>query len=334
MAWGAALAMVWLATACASVDVPDSLSGPTTTEPEASGNDPAVECSNPTASLAPEGTAGPDVAAGTYMAEIQRRGHLRVGVDVATYRLGSVNPATNEFEGFDIEIAREVADALLPDVPEDERVVFVGIPSASRVDALTGSGPVQVDMVASAFTINCERREQIAFSSEYFHAGQRVLVRTDSEVAAPELQSSSAAEVIGRLGEMEATVCVSEGSTAIGNIEDLGPSQAPTIAPAPQRADCLVRLQQGDADAMVTDDAILVGMAAQDATLTIVPTNGSALSDEPYGLGLPPGRDEWVRYVNAVLEDVRASGRWDQHYQEWLGDELGPMTPPEPVYGG
>jgi polar amino acid transport system substrate-binding protein len=81
---------------------------------------------------------------------------------------------------------------------------------------------------------------------------------------------------------------------------------------------------------MVTDDAILAGMAAQDPSLQIV---GDPISAEPYALGLPPDQPDWVRYVNAVLEDVRDSGRWDQLYREHLADVLGTSPgPPAPVY--
>ncbi|MGH9211560.1 MAG: glutamate ABC transporter substrate-binding protein [Acidimicrobiales bacterium] len=319
---------------CASVDVPESLPGPTTPSTEAAPPAGEVDCGNPVASLTPDGPASAAVPDGSYMAEIQARGRLRVGVDVATLQLGSVDPLTGEFEGFDVDIAREVADALLPDVAATNRVEFVGIPSSDRSLALTGEGAVQVDMVASAFTINCERREQIEFSSEYYHAGQRVLVRSDSPAA--QLSDAPAEDVIRQLGEAGATVCASAGSTAIDNIEGLGLAEAPDIEPAPGRADCLVRLQQGDTDAMVTDDAILAGMAAQDPNLVVVPEmQAEPLSDEPYGLGLPPGRPEWVRYVNAVLDDVRSSGRWNQIYDEWLAPVLGPGTgPPSPVHEG
>ena len=89
-------------------------------------------------------------------------------------------------------------------------------------------------------------------------------------------------------------------------------------------------LQQGRVDAISTDDTILAGMAAQDPNVHIV---GAAFSAEPYGLGLPLGEDEWVRYVNAVLEDVRESGRWSEIYNRWLADVLGADPgPPIAVY--
>ena len=37
--------------------------------------------------------------------------------------------------------------------------------------------------------------------------------------------------------------------------------------------------------------------------------------------------------MNAVLDDVRSSGRWDQLYATWLADLLGPTNgPPTPTY--
>jgi len=307
--------------ACAGVDVPESLPEPTTPTTAAPAPTQAQSCDPLTASLRPGGPATSSPPGGSYMAEIQARGRLRVGVDVGTLQLSAVDPLTGQFEGFDVDIARAVADALRVDVE------FVGIPSSDRVAALT-DGPVQVDLVASAFTITCARREDIDFSTEYLHAGQRVLVRSDNPVA----RAANPAEALQQLGTDDATVCASAGSTAIDNIHNLGLSPEPEIAPAPQRADCLVRLQQGQTDALVTDDAILAGMAAQDPTLAIV-RSGEPLSNEPYGLGLPPEHPEWVRYVNAVLEDLRASGRWQSLYDEWLAPRLGASGgPPQPVY--
>jgi polar amino acid transport system substrate-binding protein len=308
------IALLAAASACASVDVPDSLPGPTssTTAPV---QPPEAEpdCGDRTASLRPTGPAGTNVPANSTMASIRQRGRLRVGVDVGTLRLSSVDPLTGDFVGFDVDIAREVARALFGGGNLDDRVQFIGIPSSDRISVLQDG---TVDLVADSFTVTCGRREDISFSSEYFRAGQRVLVRRDDP-------AESIADLAGR------PVCVSAGSTAIATIQRL-PEPRPEIVPAPQRADCLVRLQEGDTDALVTDDAILAGMAAQDPSLHIV---GDPLSAEPYALGLPQDQPDWVRYVNAVLEDVRDSGRWDQLYQEHLADVLGASPgPPAPVY--
>ena len=66
-----------------------------------------------------------DYPAGGATDAIKRRGYLRVGLDTTTALFSIVDPATGEFEGFDVEIAREVAESLGVDmrpiaIPYDE----------------------------------------------------------------------------------------------------------------------------------------------------------------------------------------------------------------------
>jgi polar amino acid transport system substrate-binding protein len=306
----AAVALVVGLGACVRADVPESLPGPTTTttttppEPQ-----PEPDCGNPVASLRPTGPATTAVAPDSYMAEIQARGYLRVGVDVATLRLSSVDPLTGKFAGFDVDIAREVAAALFGD---RDAIAFVGIPSSDRVPVLVES---QVDLVADTFTPTCSRREDVEFSTDYFTSAQRVLLRKNDP-------ARSVADLAGR------RICASAGSTTLANIAAL-PDPGPEPVPAAERADCLVMLQQGEVDGMSTNDTILAGFAAQDPNLRILDVS---ISTEPTALGLPLGHPEWVRYVNAVLDDVRASGRWDALYNRWLADLLPGQRPPAPTY--
>ena len=88
--------------------------------------------------------------------------------------------------------------------------------------------------------------------------------------------------------------------------------------------------QQGKVDAITGDDTILAGFAAQDPYAKVV---GEAISDEPYGIGVPAQNVDMVRFVNGVLEQMKSDGRWAAIYGEWLGG-LGPApTPPAAVYG-
>jgi polar amino acid transport system substrate-binding protein len=306
-----ALAGLVAVAGCGGVDVPESLPGATTATTTAPEPQPEGQgCGNPAASLRPTGPAGTSVPAGSYMAEVRERGRLRVGVDVATLRMSAFNPSTAQIEGFDVDIAREVARALLGD---PDAVELVGVPSGGRVDLLVDG---RVDMVASTFSPTCERLEQIEFSAEYIRSEQRALVHRDDP-------AESLADLSGR------RVCATSGSTAMDNIL-AQPDPGPVPVPVVERAECLVLLQQGEVDAAVTNDTILVGMTVQDPTLHMV---GPAISDEPTALGLPQD-DDWVRYVNAVLEDVRTSGRWATIYDRWLVDVLGPAEPPTPAYDG
>jgi polar amino acid transport system substrate-binding protein len=61
---------------------------------------------------------------------------------------------------------------------------------------------------------------------------------------------------------------------------------------------------------------------------------GPRFTSEPYGLGISKAHPDFVAFVNKVLEDVKADGRWKASYNRWLADSLGPApAPPTPVYG-
>ena len=94
-------------------------------------------------------------------------------------------------------------------------------------------------------------------------------------------------------------------------------------------SDCLVMLQQGQVDAVSTDDTILAGMAAQDPTLKVV---GEQFTQENYGIGIPKDNEDMVRYVNAVLDEIRSTGVWQDSYHKWVEPSLGSASPPSPQY--
>lgn len=262
------------------------------------------EC-NPTQSLRP--TAGTRIPPGSTMEKIKKRGRLVVGVDQNTNLFGFRNPATGKLQGFDIDMAREIAVALFGD---PDKVQLVTMPVQHRIDALQND---EVDLVIFTMTITCDRREEIEFSSVYFQAGQRVLVRKDSGIKG-----------LADLGDKP--VCAPHGSTSSVNVHAAKPQ--PVLVETNNMADCLVLLQQGQVDAVSTDDSVLAGLAEQDPTTEVV---GKSFSSEPYGIGIPKENKDMVRFVNAVLDDVR-DGAWQQSYARWLEPALGPARPPAANY--
>ena len=83
------------------------------------------------------------------------------------------------------------------------------------------------------------------------------------------------------------TVCAPEGSTNIDDDQrDPGNGfDEMVILAKPDISDCLVAMQQGEADATTGDDTVLAGLAAQDPNTEVV---GETFTDEPYGLGHAP----------------------------------------------
>ena len=274
------------------------------------------DCGDPTASYRP--TKGTDMPPGSSMAKIKANGTLIVGVDQNTYLFGYRNTTNNALTGFDVALAKQIAKAIFGD---ENAITYKAISSAQREEFVkTG----QVDMVVRTMTMNCARWQNVAFSSEYFRAHQKIAV----------YKGHAPVEKLDDLGGER--VCAAIGSTSIRKINDT-PTKPIAVA-VPEWTDCLVMLQQGTVDAISTDDVILAGFQAQDANITISKT---PLSDEPYGIAISKERRDLVEFVNAVLEQVRSSGTWQTLYQatdeqtgESLQSVLGAASPPAAKYQG
>ncbi len=226
---------------------------------------------------------------------------LVVGVSGDTLLFGARNPLTGQLEGFDIDVLTEVARAIFGPGGE-QRIVYRVITYAQRLPALEAR---EVDLVAHTMTINCRRWKRIAFSSVYYLAGQKVLVTTGSGVNS-----------VDDLVEAGARVCAPEGST---NIDEISSERYAgiVVVPRPDISDCLVAMQQGEADATTGDDTVLAGFAAQDPSTVVV---GDAFTAEPYGIGVNRDDVDLVRFVNGVLAEMVADGRLDGIARRWLVD--------------
>jgi polar amino acid transport system substrate-binding protein len=276
----------------------------------------APDC-NATASLRPPSGPLPaplQMPADSYMATIQKAGRLVAGVSADTLKLGSVNPKTGQFEGFDVDMAKAVARAIFG-TDDAQHIVYRAVTNAQRIPDLQDGS---VDLVAAAMTINCARRTMIDFSEVYYDAGQKVLVAN----------KPGAATSINDLGGKK--VCAAKGTTSLDNLSKVRPLPIPVGEV--DVTDCLVDFQEGKVDAVSTDDTILAGMAAQDPYATVLP---GRFTDEPYGIGVKLGHPEFTRFINGVLEQLRvggADGGWAKSYDTWLKNSLGPGSQPAATY--
>lgn len=288
---------------------PPALGGPTASPSAAAPAVPDTSC-NPRASLRPSGAlpAPGRMPAGSKMAEIQKRGRLILGTSQDTLLFSARNPFSGKVEGFDVDMARQIAQAIFGD---PDKIQIKVIANAKRISAITDG---LVDIVAETMTVNCDRLQHVDFSTIYYDAGQRVLV-----------SSNSTAKSIDDLGGKK--VCAAAGSTSYDNIAKVA-SKPQAVAKA-TFGDCLVAFQQNQVDAISTDDTILAGMAAQDPYAKVV---GPRFTDEPYGMAISKNSPEFTRFVNAVLDQNRQNGTWTATYKRWMGRFGAPPAPPKAEY--
>jgi polar amino acid transport system substrate-binding protein len=264
----------------------------------------ADESCDPTASLRPTGP--PRVTPGSFMSKVRARGYLVAGVDPGTYHFGFFDPSRGQFEGFDIDMLHAIAKAIFGN---PNKIEFKSITDAQRIPAVRSGS---VDIVAHTMIITCARLKAVDFSTVYFDTGQRVLVPRASPVRS-----------IAGLGGKR--VCATKGSISMANVAVARSHPIPVAAP--YWTDCLALLQQGDVSAISTDAAILIGLTAQDPETKLV---GPQFTNDPYGLAVSMKHPDFVRFVNAVLAQMRADGQWAAGYARWLGTPVPP--PPKARY--
>lgn len=287
--------------------VPTPPGAETDVPPEA---EPNLSDCDATSSLRPPPQMPPpgEMPPASTMSRIFDHGRLIVGLDIGSNLFSFRDPISGDIQGFDVEIARELARAIFDD---PLRVEFRVLSSSERIQALQAG---TVDVIVKTMSITCDRLRDVSFSSPYYIASQRILAVRGGGISGP-------ADLADR------RVCAARGTTSIAQIQSIAPTAS--LVSTTTWADCLVMLQQGQVDAISTDDAILAGLAAQDPWVEVV---GPSLGEEYYGVGVPHGQDDLVRFLNGVLEQVRTSGRWYEIYERWLSILGWGFGAPAPTY--
>jgi glutamate transport system substrate-binding protein len=247
------------------------------------------------------------VAGSPTFTTMTQRGTVIIGVKNDQPGLGYLNPKTNKYEGFDVEIARLIAAKLGFD--PDRKIKYMVIPSAAREQAISTG---QVDYYVGTYTINDARKKQVSFAGPYFIAGQSLLVKADNQT------------ITGPNRLQGKRVCSVTGSTPIRRVREQHLTSQ--IVEFQNYSQCVDQLLAGQVDAVTTDDAILKGYAAQDPqNLKVV---GVPFSQEPYGVGLAHDDNALRAKINDILEAAANDGTWKRIYAGTLGTSDSDATPP------
>jgi glutamate transport system substrate-binding protein len=247
---------------------------------------------------------------GTTMAELADQGSLTIGTKFDQPGFGLNNPSTNQPEGFDVEIGKLIAAEL---GIQAEDIKWVESVSANREQFIQNG---DVDLVIATYTINDERKQLVDFAGPYYVAGQDIMVTKDNPegIDGPD-------DLAGK------RVCSVEGSTPAQNIRDTYPDADLTLFDVYSK--CADALSNGQVDAVTTDNVILTGLvAASDGEFVLV---DNPFTEEPYGIGLEKGDDDFRNFVNDVLEQSFEDGSWADAWDRTAGQITGQDAPEPPT---
>ncbi len=242
---------------------------------------------------------------GTLMRKVQDRGRLIVGVKTDTPGFGYLNPQTNQEEGFDPAVAREVAAYIFGDPSKVE------FKQAVTKDRETNLQNGTFDLVLATMIINEERAKLIDFSIVYYQSGPRILVNQDSPI-------KSIADVDGK------KVVTTANSAYIPVVTKMTKA---TLVQVDTPGALAEQLLKRNVDAAVSNDIILYGLALANPGLKIV---GAQFSQENFGAGVAKGNPEFLGAVNTVIKNLKSSGKWKTIWKSEIGDKYGIAVVPDP----
>lgn len=252
-------------------------------------------------------TAAAEFPEGSTMARLVEEGSVTVGTKFDQPGFGLLNPSTNEPEGFDVEIATIIVEELGLTADDIEWVETV---SANREPFIQEG---RVDFVVATYTINDTRKEVIDFAGPYYQAGQDIMVAAGNPLG-----------ITGPDDLAGTTTCSVEGSTPAENIRTNYPDAELTLFDVYSK--CAEALKNGQVDSVTTDNVILLGIIAQDPESFELVDN--PFTEEPYGIGVQKGDDEFRSFINDVLEAAYEDGRWAEAWDATAGQFAETPEPP------
>ncbi|KRM34387.1 glutamine ABC superfamily ATP binding cassette transporter, substrate binding protein [Agrilactobacillus composti DSM 18527 = JCM 14202] len=218
------------------------------------------------------------------------------GVKSDTRLFGLMDIKTNQIQGFDIDIAKELSHRIYG---KDVKIDLVPVTSNTRLPLLKNGN---VDALIATMTITPERQKQVDFSDVYFDAGQAILVKKGSPIkSVKDLKAGT--KVIGV-----------QGSNSVDNVKKAAPDTR--VLQLADYAQAFTALKSGQGDALTTDNGILYGMSSDDPNYVVV---GGTFTNEPYGIAVNKGQKPFLKAINKNLKAMRQDGTYHKIEQKWFG---------------
>lgn len=217
--------------------------------------------------------------------DIIKRDKIVVGIKTDTYPFGFYDKK-GHIVGYDAALAKLIARGILG---SEKKVQFVPVTASDRIMKLYSG---DIDMIIATMSVTPQRREILDFSNAYYVAGQALLVRNNSKITS-----------LRDLNKKQAIIVF--GSTSERSLR----SAAPYVQVRGYKTytDAFRALKQDKADAIVSDDTILLGLALKDNSVKLLPKR---YTKEPYAIAFRKGPEskDVIRAVNQVIEIETKNG--------------------------
>lgn len=281
--------------------------------PEAS-TAPSTEASGPAATGATSGPICDSDPGDGQLARICEAGVLLVSTDPAYPPQSSLNETSGEFEGFDIDVATEVANRLGVDV-QFETPTFDAV--------VAGGWSERWDVSVGSVTVTEPRKEILDFTQPYYFTPAQMAANSESGIT----------DLEGLAG---ATICVGEATTYLDWIEGslTLPEEAGDVAAPPDGSisttlptdlDCAESWRSGRSDFEGWLSSITTVQSAIDEGYPVVAV-GDPVFFEPLAVAFDKSiedNDSLVEAVDGIIATMHEDGTMTAFSEEWYdGQDL------------
>ena len=242
--------------------------------------------------------------------DVKTQGVLKVGAKSDVVNIGMINTATGEYEGYEIDVAYEIAAAIFG-VTYDEAVEkklceFTSVTAKTRGGLLDNG---ELDCVIAAFTVTEERKKSWNFTQQYRLEPVTFLVKKEAGFES--------------LADMDGTIIgVGQGTTTADLIAQYAANKEIDakyeIQDFQYISDGVAALKTGQIDAYSVDRSALLAYMDDSMMLT-----ADAFGVQDIGIALKLGNDELTTFMDDTISSLKASGRLDELKKKWgvLTDE-------------
>lgn len=232
----------------------------------------------------------------TQLDDIKKKGEIVIGTLGIDEPNSFVDPASREYIGYEIDLAKAVAAKL------GVKPVFKQVAVAARIPELQQG---HIDLLAASLTHNKEREAQVDFSLTHLVTGSKVIVKVSSGI-------KSVSELAGK------KALTVKGGTQGPNLQKAVPTAEVVTFETTQQA--FQAFQQGKGAAYVNDEASLLNdygkLGARAKEYLILPEN---LNVEPLAFGIKKGEKEIKAVVDQTLRELEKSGEAEKIFLKWYG---------------
>jgi len=196
--------------------------------------------------------------------------------------------------GFDIDLINEIAKELNMKV-EIEDMDFNGLVAAVQSK--------KIDMAIAGMAPDEDRKEKVDFSDPYYYASQTIIIK-------------KGAEDVTNMDQLKGKVVGSQLGTTSDDI--ISEFQGVEVKKYNKVNDAILDLNNGRIDAVILEDSIADAYIEKNPELKIVIPEGLNEEEDPFCIALPKGNEELLNKVNAALQKIKDTGKYDELISKWF----------------